>query len=323
MSRIATVTHRCGPGRICGSERMALRTAEALTAVGHEVIVVESADGWPDTAPDVVHGYDLAEPELIVQAHRFAADTGSRFLLTPASAPQLWPDAEVGAQLCSAADRVFALTDHEAAALCERGARPNRVRLIPQAPDLFGIADPSGFRERHGITGEMVLFLGRRIPSKGYGVLRDAAPAVWRAHPDTTFVVAGPRGDASPWDHPRVRDLGMVDDQTKHDALAAASLLCLPTSADVFPLSFTEAWACGRPVVSGSFRGVHEVVREGVDGMVVDPEPGAVANTLNWLLADPQVRERLGAAGRRRVSTEMTWSRVAETITASIPSARR
>ncbi|MDF3292657.1 glycosyltransferase family 4 protein [Streptomyces silvisoli] len=319
MSRIATVSHRCGPGRTCGSETMAVRTAEALTAAGHEVFLVETSADWPATPPDVVHAYDLATPEPVVMAHRYATDTGTPFLLTPASTPQLWPDAAVGAMLCRAADRVFALTDHEAAMLRDRGVEPDRLRLIPQAPDLVGVADPAGFRERHGITGDMALFLGRRIPTKGYDVLRDAATAVWREHPDTTFVVAGPQGDAPPWDHPNVCDLGLVDGQTKHDALAAASVVCLPTSADVFPLVFVEAWACGRPVVSGAFPGAHGVVRDGVDGLIVDPEPTAVAAALIRLFTDSRSRERLGAAGLRRVHTEMTWSRVADVITHAIP----
>jgi glycosyltransferase involved in cell wall biosynthesis len=323
VSRIATVFRRCGEGRTCGAERMALRTAEALAAAGHDVVLVETEKDWPARPPDLVHAYDLATPEPVAMARAYAARWGLPFLLTPASDPQVWPDPAAGARLCRAADAVFALTGREAEQLTVLGVPSDRIRLIPQAADLAGRAEPEAFKRRFGVGEHMVLFLGRRLPSKGFPLLRSAADRVWQRFPDTTFVLAGPAGDATPWEHPRVLDLGLAAEQTKHDALAACSVLCLPTRADVFPLVFVEAWACGRPVVSGSFPGVEGVVRDGIDGLVVNAATGPVADALIRLLADPRLATGLGAAGHDRVAHTMTWSHVAAAVAAgwTVPAA--
>lgn len=311
MTRIVTTVGRCGPGRTCGAERMAERSTRALAAAGHVVTLVEPDGPWPVDAPDVIHAFDLADPEPVRVAHDRAQRLDVPFVLTPATIAGLWPDPELSGQLCRAARTVFALSRQEARALSDLGVAPDRIRLVPSAPDLTGTPEPERFRRRYGLDGDIVLFLGRRLPSKGFHTLLEAAPQVLRSHPRTRFVFAGPDGMGPPVIGDRLHDVGLLDDQTKHDGLAACSVFCLPTTADVFPLVFLEAWACGRPVVSGPFPGVDEVIRSDVDGVIAAADPASVAAALTGLLSDPSKRERLGSAGHRRVRTELTWDRVA------------
>ncbi|GGZ09237.1 hypothetical protein GCM10010300_61450 [Streptomyces olivaceoviridis] len=347
MSRVLTVFGGSGQGRTSGAERMAWRTTSALARRGHQVAtltdalppddlrtahcpvfrsVAELLSDRPWPRPDVVHAYDVALPRAVAQAHELARGWNASFVLTPASAPEVWPDRDLGAALCREAGVVYTLTQAETAALEAMGVSGARVRALPQAPDLVGTPDPAAFRARRELTGDLVLFLGRRIASKGYQVLLDAAPRVWQHLPDTLFVFAGPVGDAQaarafrgPLDA-RVVDVGLLSDQEKHDALAACSVLCLPTSADVFPLVFAEAWACGKPVVTGRFPGVGEVVRDGVDGIVADARPAAVADALLRLLTDGTARRALGTAGLRRVRAEMSWDQVVRAVERGYPS---
>jgi glycosyltransferase involved in cell wall biosynthesis len=67
-----------------------------------------------------------------------------------------------------------------------------------------------------------------------------------------------------------------------------------------------EANACGTPVVAVAEGGVRETVTDGVNGLVVAPEPGAMAAAIESLRADPRLAARLGAAGWERVRT--VWS---------------
>ncbi len=324
MSRVWTVFGGCGTGKTCGAERMAWRTTQALAEAGHQVSVLTTAErpadladvGWaaPSTErPDVVHAYDLAEPKEVAMARELADRHGARFVLTPASSPAVWPDQALGASLCRQADAVFTLTEQEAEHIRQLGVDHSRIVMIPSAPDLVGTADPAGVRKRLGIDGDIVLFLSRKLPSKGYQALLDATTQVWRHAPDTTFVFAGPGPNVATGE---VRDLGMVDDQTKHDLIAACTVLCLPTTHDVFPLVFMEAWSCGKPVVSGDFPGVHSVVHDGVDGLIAPATATGVAEALTRLLLDESLRSALGAAGLRRVREGMTWRRVAERVSA-------
>jgi glycosyltransferase involved in cell wall biosynthesis len=321
-----------------GAERMAWRTTAQLSVRGHRVAALTTSvppesvgiPEWPvfrsavelaDWLPDVVHAYDLFKPDHVELARRLADRFGARLALTPASAPEVWPDPAVGAALCCSADVLYALTRAEVAAMEGMGVEPTRVRMLPQAPDLVGVADPAA-RARIGGAGHLVTFLGRRVAAKGYRVLLDAAPLVWRHLPETTFLFGGPDGEpeaagifARHRDR-RVVDAGMLGEQDKHDVLAASDVVCLPSSADVLPLVFAEAWACGKPVVSGRFPGVEEAVRHGVDGLVVDAGPAEVAQALVSLLRDEPARRALGEAGRRRVEREMGWDRVADAVEA-------
>jgi len=310
VKRVVTVIGRCGPGRTCGAERMADLTAQALRRAGHQVEVVGPGEPWPSWRPDVVHGYDLADPQPVAAAQERAARLGVPFVLTPASTRDVWPDHDLGIRLCRTSALLFTLTRHEAGSL--RGLGCAHVRALPQAPDLAGPPDPAGFRARYGIDGGLVLFVGRRLVSKGFPTLVEAVPEVLRRCPGTKFAFLGPGDPVT--GGVDVVDLGMVDDKTKHDAIAACTVLCLPTNADLFPLVFVEAWACGKPVISSAFPGVTEVVRDGVDGLVVAQAPAPVADALVRLLDDAALCERLGKAGQKRVHAEMGWHRVADVV---------
>jgi glycosyltransferase involved in cell wall biosynthesis len=331
--------------RTSGAERMAWRTSAQLARRGACVTVLTDAEPPPDLGdtrwtvhtspetlarahpgpiPDVVHVYDLAMPEYAAIGRDLARRFGAFLAVTPASAPETWPDRAMGTRLCVEADAVFTLTGTEASAIRSLCPGPVGTLSLPQAPDLVGRPDPERFRAAHGLTGRIVLFLGRKLAAKGYDTLLAAAPIVWSQVPDAVFVFCGPECEAGAADairavgDDRIRDVGLLDDRAKHDALAASDVLALPSSVDVFPLVFVEAWWCGKPVVSGRFHGVDEVVREGIDGLVVHPRrPREVADALIRLLTDEELRTALGEKGRIRARRDMGWDRIAAVIEAA------
>ena len=85
--------------------------------------------------------------------------------------------------------------------------------------------------------------------------------------------------------------------------------------AEGFGISLVEASACGLAVVGGRSGGVPDAVREGETGILVDPDdPNAVAAGINELLANPERRKELGAAGRKAVETYYNWDRVVKDL---------
>ena len=307
MTKILLAFGGYDPGP-AGAERMAIRTIEQLVRRGDEVTVLTDAlpsayavptahavgtaqrgrsvlqvcrtvDELAGYQPEIVHAFDLAKPDQVGDALEIARGCGGVLALTPASARGVWPHPEVARSACRTADVVFALSPAEAAELTGAGTPHDRIRYIPQACELTGTPDPDGFRRAGGLTGQIVLFVGRRTAFKGYLALLESMPLVWERLPEVTFIFIGPNSDADAaaafraHADRRLVDLGVVDDQTKHDALAACDVLCLPTSHDVFPLVFAEAWTLGKPVVSGDFPGSEVVVRDGVDGFIVRPRP--------------------------------------------------
>ena len=120
----------------------------------------------------------------------------------------------------------------------------------------------------------------------------------------------------------RAHELGVVRDTLflgyQEDVApfyAAFDALVLPSSNEGTPVSAIEALAAGRPVVATRVGGVPDVVQEGRDGFLVDP--GAtddLAERLTRLARDPDLRERMGAAGRERVLPRYAVARLIDDV---------
>jgi UDP-glucose:(heptosyl)LPS alpha-1,3-glucosyltransferase len=96
---------------------------------------------------------------------------------------------------------------------------------------------------------------------------------------------------------------------------AAADIFALPTRYDPFANSTLEALACGLPVVTTRTNGVSEILSDGTDAFVIEPNaPEMLADRLQSLAGDPDLRRRIGSAGRTAVEP-YTWEKTtAETV---------
>ena len=163
-----------------------------------------------------------------------------------------------------------------------------------------------GFRTRHKLGGKpIVLFVGRIVEYKGVAALLDAASRVWRKIPSAHFVFIGPpssdvhlqRRLAEHADK-RVRYLGQVSEQEKGDALAACDLFCMPSTAEILPAVYLEAWSYGKAVVGGTAHGLRELIEGNGGGIVVEQNAELIANRLIDLLRDEGQRRQMGERGR-------------------------
>ena len=119
----------------------------------------------------------------------------------------------------------------------------------------FGIdappaADGDRFRERFGIRGPFMLYLGRVDPSKGCAELLRAYRHT-RKRDGRALVFVG-ESYMRVAEHDGVRVTGPVDDATKWDALAACDLLVLPSHYESLSLVALEAWSSGKPVLANA-----------------------------------------------------------------------
>ena len=81
--------------------------------------------------------------------------------------------------------------------------------------------------------------------------------------------------------------------------------------AEGFGIVFLEAAACGVPTIAGRSGGSHEAVVDGETGLVVEPSAAAVRDAIERLLADPDARAAMGAAGRARAVAEFSHDQLA------------
>src|ERR671930_405634 len=138
---------------------------------------------------------------------------------------------------------------------------------------------------------------------------------------DATLCMVGD-GPDRPSLEQRAHELGIVRDTLfvgyQEDVApfyAAFDALVLPSGNEGTPVSAIEALAAGRPVVATRVGGVPDVVEEGEDGYLVEPgDVDALAERLAQLAADPELRERLGAARRARVIPRYSVERLVDDV---------
>ena len=212
---------------------------------------------------------------------------------------QLWgSDVELAWRMPSLAGAVLRrarLTICPSQALAEQarllGAR--EVRVIPSGVDVPGaVAAP--------VEPPEVLFAGRLSPEKGVLELIEAARGL-------PLVVLG--------DGPLRQSVPDARGFVPHEELVRyyerAAVVACPSRREGFGVVCAEAMAHGRAVVATAVGGHLDLVEDGETGLLVPPgDVGALRAALERLLADRELRARLGAAARERVREHFSWERV-------------
>jgi glycosyltransferase involved in cell wall biosynthesis len=201
------------------------------------------------------------------------------------------------------------------------GISTEKLRVITNAVERSdgALADREAKLAELGIPPDRPTlgFIGRLWPQKRVHDLIWAADVLtisgWNLH--VIIIGAGPRRAALE----RFSHSLELEDVThflghRRDAeelLAAIDVLVIPSRFEGTPNVALEAMQAGKPIVASRIAGMDEVVVDGETGLLVEPkQPFALAQALGKLLKDPQLRERMGEAGRRRVNECFTVQRM-------------
>jgi len=213
-------------------------------------------------------------------------------------------------------DHVVAVSAFTAARMGE-GRWSHRLEVVPNGvcAELIEAATPDADRVE-------VLYVGRLIDEKrvdllvrAIALLSDTGCRIIGDGPELgrLTALAASLGLAG-----RVRFAGRLErDEDVHAALRATRILVLPSAREGYGIVVVEAQAAGAiPIVTrGTVTAAPALVRDGIDGLVVDPSPEALADAIRLLLSDPARCARMRAAARA-VGRATSWDRTAAAMAA-------
>ncbi len=194
--------------------------------------------------------------------------------------------------------------------LVRLGIGAEKVRVLPgsgvDTARLQPLPEPA--------TPVTIAYVGRLLGDKGLTTLVEAFDIMVSHGCAARLVIAGEPDPPNPtsisvdevdsWKHRKgISVLGHVSNV--EDVWKAAHIAVLPSRREGMPLSLLEAAACGRPLVATDVPGCRELVRHGVNGLLVPPDNAqALAEALELLVKDAERRQDYGRAARNIAVTE-------------------
>jgi glycosyltransferase involved in cell wall biosynthesis len=275
---------------------------------------------------DLVHTHTLAAANVLARvAGRLAGTPVVSHLhienvFRPATEPALRRLDNVTARLCA---RLIAVSEDTRRAYERQGYPATRIEVVYNGVDARA-ASNGGLRAEVGIPQDapLVAELGRLCDVKGQRELIRSLAGL----PDARLLLIGrdlEQDGAFQAELEREADRLGVRDRVvftghRDDAralLAEADVVALPSWTEGLPLAALEAMAEGRPVVATPVGGTPEVVVDGETGLLVPArDHDALRAALGRLLADPDLRRRMGEAGARRVRERFSLDAMCEHV---------
>ncbi len=199
------------------------------------------------------------------------------------------------------------------------GVRDERIHVVHIGADTDLFSPDPAVRQ---VPGRIVTTSSADVPLKGLVFLVEALAKVRTEHPAAHLVVVGKRAEDGPVAQ-LIERYGLEDaiefvkgisDAELVDLVRSAEVACVPSLYEGFSLPAAEAMATGTPLVATTGGAIPEVAGPDDETCLAVPpgDAGALAAGLSRLLSDPELRARLGRAGRERVLNHFTWARAAE-----------
>ncbi|MFH1368246.1 MAG: glycosyltransferase family 4 protein [Elusimicrobiota bacterium] len=207
--------------------------------------------------------------------------------------------------------------------LLTAGFPDDKISIIPNGVDTseFRPADrdeKSGLRQRLGLSlnERIVIYSGRFENGKGIEVLLETWERLRKEMRDIRLILIG----TGSLEAPLKKQYGNVDSvsflgwkENTADYLRAGDVFILPSFGEGLPNSLLEAMSCGLACVSTNIGGVSEIIRDGENGLLVEPKNSdALLNALRTLLSQKEKSAGLGGKARSFIEQGFSIEKVAE-----------
>lgn len=235
-------------------------------------------------------------------------------------------------------DLLIACTNLEKEFLIQKwNISPSKIIIIPMGVDydkyksvhkslLKQYSFKQKFFNRKEKNYKLILFCGYKNYEKGALSILKSIPYILKKIKKVYFVFIGPSTIAfnselskiSKLEKARIinftpENLTGYYDKKKIAGFKEADIYLMPSRSDAFGISFLEAWSAGKPVIGARIGATPEVIREGVDGFLVEfDNPEDIAEKVITLLKNKRLRKKLGLAGQLKVYQKYTWDIIAK-----------
>jgi len=235
-------------------------------------------------------------------------------------------------------DKIIACTHLEKKILCEKlGIPEEKIKVISMGVDYKKFILPRklnpkrfNFKQKYFKPNEkkyrMVLFCGYKNYEKGAISILKAIPYILKKYREVYFVFIGPSTIAFNRElskiqkaiHPRVINLTPDNltgyyDVKKIAAFNETDVFLMPSRSDAYGIAFLEAWASGKPVIGANIGATPEVIRDKIDGLLVEFDDSIdIADKVVLLLKKKRLSKNLGLEGRNKVQKTLSWDIVAK-----------
>jgi len=195
-------------------------------------------------------------------------------------------------------------------ALEHLGVEKDRISLVYNGVDTKLFTLPTRNQIKKKYSTPTVVYIGRLISKKGINLLIDAIPRVLNSHPETRFIFVGGgnipaykeillKKGVSPKNFSFIGHIGYFD---RANILKEATVFVNPSFFENCSISILEAMSCGCAVIACNVGGNPEIVKNGVNGILVPAfDVKSLAKSINLLLEDPEYNMHIGFAARQSV----------------------
>lgn len=282
--------------------------------------------------PDVVHTH-LTKSDLIGQVAARLSNVPRRVVTLHNTDP--WRRnrllSSLYRMLTSTAHVHVAVSDQVANFVAEcGGAPPSRLKVISNGVDLKRFDEKATKPldlSQWGVPGDRVIVavIGRLAPQKDLPTFLKAAAMVAGRNSKVHFVLAGDGELRQSLEH-QARALGLTPERLSFTGivrdipglLAAVDIVALSSAWEGLPMIVLEAMAMGRPIAATRVGGIPNAIEDGQNGLLVAPgDPAALADAIERLARDPDLRKEIGQAGRETVEKRFSGKAMLDRLIAT------